>query len=235
MCAGHKAGLFRHSGNAVVGLFDQVLGGLDANAVDILNQTQINGLFEEPAQVIGTDIELIGNVGQGQLFGVMLGNVTLDLTDNAVGHPAVVSAHFMLGFAHFLELKQQRCQQHFLECLPLGGRVLLRLYELLKDRINVILLLDGDVAEQMIVLVTQETEKVQLGETVADFLEVIGAEIADDSVGGGVPHRTGFVNLVFPDQNHAACVDDVSGVLNEIAACSLHLIINFVFVVDVES
>ena len=52
MRACHKACLFRHAGNAFVGLFDHVLRRFDAYAVDVFDQAQVDGLFEQTAEVI---------------------------------------------------------------------------------------------------------------------------------------------------------------------------------------
>lgn len=75
MRACHKACLFRHAGNAFVGLFDHVLRRFDAYAVDVFDQAQVDGLFEQTAEVIRADVKLVGNACQGQLLGVMLRNI----------------------------------------------------------------------------------------------------------------------------------------------------------------
>ena len=71
----HKAGLFRNVRDALVRLLNEVLRGLDAHAVDILDEREVDGLLEKAAQIIRADIELTGDAGQGQLVGVVLGDI----------------------------------------------------------------------------------------------------------------------------------------------------------------
>ena len=71
----HKAGLFRNVRDALVRLLNEVLRGLDAHTVDILDEREVDGLLEKAAQIIRADIELTGDAGQGQLLGVVLGDI----------------------------------------------------------------------------------------------------------------------------------------------------------------
>ena len=144
MGGGHKAGLFRNVGNALVRFLDEILRRLDTHAVDILDQTQVDGLFEESAQVVGADIELAGNAGQGQLLGVMLGNVGLNLVHDMVADAAVLAALLLLLAAELLQLKQQRCQQHLAHGIGLGRGFLLQGKKLLQYAVDMVLLLDRD-------------------------------------------------------------------------------------------
>ncbi len=43
------------------------------------------------------------------------------------------------------------------------------------------------------------------------------------------------MNLVLANQHNTACVDDVGGILDKIAAAALDLIVNFILMVDVET
>ncbi len=132
MGGGHKAGLFRNVGNALVRFLDEILRRLDTHAVDILDQTQVDGLFEESAQVVGADIELAGNAGQGQLLGVMLGDVGLNLVHDMVADAAVLAALLLLLAAEILEFQQKRGQQHFAHGVGLRGGFFLQSQQLLQ-------------------------------------------------------------------------------------------------------
>ena len=49
----HKAGLFGNIRDALVGFLNQILRGLDAHTVDVLDQAEVDGLFEEAAEIVG--------------------------------------------------------------------------------------------------------------------------------------------------------------------------------------
>lgn len=66
MSCRHKTCLSGYRRNAFAGFLDQILGCLDAHSVDIFNQTQIGGFLEQAAEIIGADIKLAGNAGQGE-------------------------------------------------------------------------------------------------------------------------------------------------------------------------
>ena len=84
-------------------------------------------------------------------------------------------------------------------------------------------------------LLTQEGEEVHLREDVHNFVEVLAAEIHHDTARGCVAERGSLVDLVFTDQHHTSRVDDIGGILNKIAAAALYLIIDLVFMMDMEA
>ena len=165
----------------------------------------------------------------------MLRNIALDLTDDAVGHPAAVAPQLMLVFAHLFQLQQQRGQQHFAGHSAFGAVFVLHLDQLLQDGVDIVLLLNRDVAQQVVVLLAHKAEQVNLRESPADLLQILAAEIAHNAAGGAIPYRTSLVDLVFPNQDHIACIDDIGGILNKIAPRAFHFIIQFIFVVCVET
>ena len=99
----HKAGLFGNIRDALVGFLDQILRGLDAHTVDVLDQAEVDGLFKEAAEIVGADIKLAGNAGQGQLLRIML---LLSFLQCKIHHKVLlsllVSAHFLCFQVHNL-------------------------------------------------------------------------------------------------------------------------------------
>ncbi len=87
----------------------------------------------------------------------------------------------------------------------------------------------------MVVLFAQEREEIHLREYVGDFAQVFPAEVRNNAAGGRVPQRGSLVNLVLANQHNTACVDDVGGILDKIAAAALNLIVNLILMVDVET
>ena len=231
----HKAGLFGNIRDALVGFLDQILRGLDAHTVDVLDQAEVDGLFKEAAEIVGADIELAGNAGQGQLLRVMLGDIGLDLVNDVVADTAAVAALLLLLAAELLQLKQQRCHQHLAHGIGLGRGFLLQGKKLLQYAVDVVLLLDRDDREQVVMLLTQEREEVHLRENVGDLVEILTAEVGYDTAGRTIPQRGGLVDLVFTDQHHTARIDDVGGILDKIAAASLDLIVDLILMVDMEA
>ena len=141
----HKAGLFRNVRNALVRLLNEVLRSLDTHAVDILDEREVDGLLEKAAQIIRADIELTGNAGQGQLLGVVLGNISLDLIHNVVADAAILATLLLLLAAEVLEFQQKRSQQHLAQCIGFRGGFLLQGQQLLQQALDVVLLLDCDI------------------------------------------------------------------------------------------
>ena len=43
------------------------------------------------------------------------------------------------------------------------------------------------------------------------------------------------MNLILTDEDHAARIDNVGGILNKIAAAALYLIVDFIFMMDMEA
>ena len=141
----HKAGLFRNVRDALVRLLNEVLRGLDAHTVDILDEREVDGLLEKAAQIIRADIELTGDAGQGQLLGVVLGDIGLDLIHNVVADAAILAALLLLLAAEVLEFQQKRGQQHLAQCIGFRGGFLLQGQQLLQQAVDVVLLLDCDI------------------------------------------------------------------------------------------
>ena len=177
---------------------------------------------------------MVGDVGEREFFRVMLRDIRLDLVHDAVGDAAVFTAQTALVLAHPFQVQQQRGQQHLAGRLVLRGLLLLQGKDLLQHRLDVVLLLDAQTGQQVVVLLVEEGTEIQLRERLADLIQILVAEIHHDAAGRAVPHRVGLVDLVFSDQHHIARIDNVGGVLDKIPPGSLHLIIDFKFMVNVE-
>ena len=84
-------------------------------------------------------------------------------------------------------------------------------------------------------LLAQKREEVHLREDFGNLAQILGAEIQHNTAGRHVAHRGRLMDLIVADQHHAAGIDDISGVLDKIAARALDLIVDLVFVVDMEA
>ena len=97
-----------------------------------------------------------------------------------------------------------------------------------------ILLLDRDMIEQMIGTIAQKIKEIYIFKAPAQVVQIIRAENDRDPAGGALSDGSCFMNLVFPDQNHTSCIDDIRRILNKIATGAFNFIIDFILVVRVK-
>ena len=76
-----KSRLGRDLGNAGVGIEQQELGVLDAGELDVLHHRIAGDLLEQVGQVIGADIEDVGQLFQGKVIAVVGLDIVGDVVD----------------------------------------------------------------------------------------------------------------------------------------------------------
>ena len=90
-----KARLLRHRADAELRCLQQLLGGLDAAAIDVIHNGLPRYPSEQAAEVVGRDVKLCRHLAEGKLLLVIGGKVGADLLHGLVaGRAAWLSARY---------------------------------------------------------------------------------------------------------------------------------------------